>query len=670
MGEGVRLAVLDLPLAEELQRPGWLEAVLRVHTYLAVAVDLDCPRAHALLSESSSLGLFNTSFYWLLLRDDASLHPEQVIDSNLSLSLGLETELTLAVNASSGRPRLYDVYQTAPPPWGRTFAPAMNLPGKPVNWNPRTWKLDGRTNLHGLVLNATIVIQKYGNNGWRPSESEIIEYLTNYEHNYYDTMTKFSYAVFLYATQLFNFRSRMFPTPSWGYKWNGTFDGMVSLLMNGTANVGITTAGIRTVRLPVIDFISSQTWLNAPKFILRHPRTARSTLNIFLHPLSPGVWFSIASIVVVTVAGTHFIGWVQVKLSQLNVTDNTWSSCLILVVGAICQQGSSEVPKQMAGRIFFLSLLVFTFVVYQFYTCSIVSTLLTEPPKTIHQLSDIMRTHMTIGVEDILTARDTLYRFQADPEIRKMYLTKIKPKKEDAFHTVEEGVALMKRGGFAFYVDPAAAYKLIEDTFSEQEKCDLTEVWMHEPDVHTLPIQKRSPYKKLFNFGMRLALEYGVVKRERRKWHSRRPECVLAKNHRSHVSIGLIEFRPALLLLAAGMMLALFVLVHEIMHHRGAMRHARQRPRYRGHDERVDKAGRGRFARGYIRSTRDDDAGGIVISGDYADERGRRGFEGERGAIDTEYRGARRADADVLEARLGLAKMRRRSLLPAVDPNP
>ncbi|XP_039276108.1 uncharacterized protein LOC120349676 [Nilaparvata lugens] len=54
MGEGVRLAVLDLPLAEELQRPGWLEAALRVHTYLAVAVDLDCPRADALLSEVHS----------------------------------------------------------------------------------------------------------------------------------------------------------------------------------------------------------------------------------------------------------------------------------------------------------------------------------------------------------------------------------------------------------------------------------------------------------------------------------------------------------------------------------------------------------------------------------------------------------------------------------------
>ncbi|RZF44768.1 hypothetical protein LSTR_LSTR000720 [Laodelphax striatellus] len=200
MAQGVRLAVLDLPTVEQLQDPGWLEMVLRVHTYLGVAVDLDCPRAHALLSESSSLGLFNTSLYWLLMRDDGSSQPEHVIDSNLSLALGLDTELTLALNASSGRPLLYDVYQTAPPPWGRTFAPSMNLHGKPINWNPRTWKLDGRTNLHGLFLNATIVIQKYGNNGWRPTEPEIIEYLTNYEHNYYDTMTKFSYAVFLYGT--------------------------------------------------------------------------------------------------------------------------------------------------------------------------------------------------------------------------------------------------------------------------------------------------------------------------------------------------------------------------------------------------------------------------------------------------------------------------------------
>lgn len=71
--------------------------------------------------------------------------------------------------------------------------------------------------------------------------------------------------------------------------------------------------------------------------------------------------------------------------------------------------GSSEVPRKVAGRIFFLSLLIFTFVVYQFYTCSIVSTLLTAPPRTIHKLSDIMKNHLTVGIEDILTARDTLH---------------------------------------------------------------------------------------------------------------------------------------------------------------------------------------------------------------------------------------------------------------------
>ncbi|XP_075215106.1 ionotropic receptor 75a-like [Lycorma delicatula] len=557
MNMGIRIAVLEVP--EDVDN---LVTDLRVHTYLGVVVDLDCPKVNTVLSEGTSQTMFNASYNWLLVTENMTSVDDVL--SNNGITLNLESEVILATNvAPRSVAQLYDIYQTAPLPHGKTFSTHINQRGG-IAWNNRKWKLEGRTNLHGLVLNGTVVVQKYGKNGWYPDQKEVIEYLTNYQHNYYDTMTKFSYSVFLYAMQLFNFQVKMFPTPSWGYKWNGTFDGMVSLLMNGTANLGITTAGIRTVRLPVIDFVTAQTWLNAPKFILRHPRTSRSTLNIFLHPLSPGVWVSIAIITFLTVNGTHFIGWVQHKVQDIRDSDNSWSSCIILVIAAVCQQGSSEVPRKIAGRIFFLSLLIFTFVVYQFYTCSIVSTLLTAPPRTIHKLSDIMKAHLTIGIEDILTARDTLYRYQGDPEIRKLYVEKIAPKKEGAYYSVEEGVYKMRKGGFAFYVDPAAAYNLIADSFSEQEKCDLTEVFMVEPDVHTLPIQKRSPYKKLFNFGMRLALEYGVVKRERRKWHSRRPECVLAKNHRTHVSIGIPEFKPALILLFVGNVVALLILVKEI----------------------------------------------------------------------------------------------------------
>lgn len=64
---------------------------------------------------------------------------------------------------------------------------------------------------------------------------------------------------------------------------------------------------------------------------------------------------------------------------------------------------------------------------------------------------------------------------------------------------------------------------------------------------------------------MRLALEYGIVKRERRKWHSRKPECVLAKNHRTHVSIGIPEFKPALILLYIGHIVAVLILIKEIV---------------------------------------------------------------------------------------------------------
>lgn len=50
-------------------------------------------------------------------------------------------------------------------------------------------------------------------------------------------------------------------------------------------------------------------------------------------------------------------------------------------------------------------------------------------------------------------------------------------------------------------MDVAAAYKIIAETFSEQDICDLTEVSMFPPQKTVSIMQKNSPMRKVISYG-------------------------------------------------------------------------------------------------------------------------------------------------------------------------
>ena len=59
----------------------------------------------------------------------------------------------------------------------------------------------------------------------------------------------------------------------------------------------------------------------------------------------------------------------------------------------------------------------------------------------------------------------------------------------------------MTKQGFAFHVDVATAYKLISDTFTEREICDLKEIQLFPPQKMVSIVQKGSPLRKIITYG-------------------------------------------------------------------------------------------------------------------------------------------------------------------------
>lgn len=83
----------------------------------------------------------------------------------------------------------------------------------------------------------------------------------------------------------------------------------------------------------------------------------------------------------------------------------------------------------------------------------------------------------------------------------KLYNTKIKhAANKSNFLLPDEGLKKVEAGGYAFHTQTSTAYPIIEKTFEEKWICELAEVQMYPTQHMYLSIQKRSPFKDMFNY--------------------------------------------------------------------------------------------------------------------------------------------------------------------------
>jgi hypothetical protein len=98
------------------------------------------------------------------------------------------------------------------------------------------------------------------------------------------------------------------------------------------------------------------------------------------------------------------------------------------------------------------------------------------------------------------------FQQSTNPLVHILYKKKVFPPTQSSPNTyrVDIGVKKMKDESFVFQVEQIQAYPHIDRTFTDSEKCALTEIRlftsMAEP-VFAL-VQKGSPYKQLLAYGL------------------------------------------------------------------------------------------------------------------------------------------------------------------------
>lgn len=69
--------------------------------------------------------------------------------------------------------------------------------------------------------------------------------------------------------------------------------------------------------------------------------------------------------------------------------------------------------------------------------------------------------------------------------------------RQDHFMTGAEAVALVRKGMFALNMEESRAYKIMEDTYFEHEKCGLVNIEYLKFTAPFICIQRESPYKEI-----------------------------------------------------------------------------------------------------------------------------------------------------------------------------
>ncbi|XP_052859873.1 ionotropic receptor 75a-like [Anopheles cruzii] len=536
-----------------------------------VVVDLKCNATGRFLREAEHQLYLN--FRWLLVDTEALEGPNVAVASQLERYFGvlqpcpvlLSSEVFLMMPESEQAILFAQVYRVSRDAelrvedYARWSATRME--------ELRTEKVTSvrRKNLYGHQLRASMVI----------TNPDTIHHLTDYKDKHIDTITKVNYlltnclATYLGATVSYS------QVSTWGY-YNATtrlWDGMIGELVHDTADLGASPLFLTTDRTSVIQYLA-MTSATRSKFIFRSPKLSY-TENVFLLPFDNDVWACVIAVIACSSVLLLVALWGEWRLAgpnaQLMATDPatltpSFRDALLMTYGASCQQGSSVLPRNCSARLITLLTFIVLMFLYASYSASIVA-LLQSPSTKIRSLEDLLASRLKFGVHDTVFNR-YYFTHATEPTRRAIYERKVaRPDGGPAaFLELEQGIDRIRQGLYAFHVEQGVGYKVIGETYQEDEKCGLQEIQFLQVVDPYYAIQKNSSFEEHIKIGLFRLNEHGIQYRENAKLYTKKPRC--SGGGGKFVPVSLVDVEPAVWIILWGAGLAMGFFLLEYLYHR------------------------------------------------------------------------------------------------------
>lgn len=310
-------------------------------------------------------------------------------------------------------------------------------------------------------------------------------------------------------SEIYNFRILFKRSPEYGLPIKNTtrWSGLLGMLHRNEADIGGQSLFYSLARVSVVDSGLS-VFKFRQSFIFRHPKYATNQRNVFLMPLEKKVWFSIFGLAFFVVMALYLIH----VLEKTNTLEHhSLMIAVINVVGLLAQQGViSDHLTSLKAKIVILLTLFLSFVCFQFYSASIVGSLLTPPVRSITSLPKLTESPIKVILEDHPSSRNV---FKSSPALDLADLWEKKVKGHDSLVSIENGISMVKSGLYAFLTTVDETADIIKTNFTHNEIDQLQEITVLTQDHRSLiyfPLPKQGSFNELIRVGALKVSEVGL----------------------------------------------------------------------------------------------------------------------------------------------------------------
>uniref|UniRef100_A0A182T611 Ionotropic glutamate receptor C-terminal domain-containing protein n=1 Tax=Anopheles maculatus TaxID=74869 RepID=A0A182T611_9DIPT len=362
---------------------------------------------------------------------------------------------------------------------------------------------------------------------------------------------KYHYALLVVLRDFHNFTIKYRPTRGWaGRLRSGYRLGLLGVVQRHETDVAATGIIMRLSRQPELDSIH-YSWAFETGFIYKITPDigSKSEGNGFVAPFSPSVWVTFLLSLALSVVVLKYLAKLSERCPSHSERTRATIAYVLDVMSCVAQQGVPNVSRLVPARVAVMVLLVANLVLYNYYTSTVVSGLLSSKmigPESIPQVIDSpLKLSLTdTGYHRILLREQTL------PYSTRMHERKALPPRspEDLplFTDVEHAVPYLRRGGHVLHCELTEVYPTIANQFTANEICELRTVptiyndasliglinvqhveGLYKYDIRVMAfiLPKHSMYSELFKITLMRAQETGIVKRIYRIHKIAKPIC-------------------------------------------------------------------------------------------------------------------------------------------------
>ncbi|KAK9300689.1 hypothetical protein QLX08_006721 [Tetragonisca angustula] len=533
---------------------------------VGVVIDLRCHNETAvrIFAESSKYRMYDYSYNWLVL---GSTYDQSVPFLN-DTAYNIITDVALAISNRDGYD-LYDVFNHC------------KYRGGPLNvtelgtWYPESGLkisltqplINRRANMHGMRLKISGVIQ------YRPKDMRLEDYMQDINTRSLDSMHKFVHAMILHIGDLFNFSVHASEIIYWDrHSVHGLiFEFLRSNYIDFASNPRIMVSE----RLDYATLIGAA-WPIRPCFMLLSTSTKKIKLEIFLKPFTRQTWYVFAAF------GLFSIFVMKIIMNREDIGKREkYSGAVVLSVGILSQQGANFLPKRLPSRIALFQITIHSWIMYNYYSASIVSARLSEPLDMMEDSVTVLAdSNIRIAAEAVPYLNYFLYRLNWESDyFRKKRWDPLPESKR--YLSIEEGIKQVGQGILAYHTDPNTAYPYVERMFDSNKICVLTEIHLFKQSVMGMYASHNGQFIEIAKIGLTKMFNTGLRNRQIKRWSSRKPQC--QPDTLSTRSITIYETAPALILLAFGILVAgIICIVENIIYRRSMKRNEESRRKKSG----------------------------------------------------------------------------------------